>query len=177
MIYGNAANKVTLPNGPMLGLYETLRDTFGIVMSGGVDGEFASKPAQAQSVINGWTESNSLTWARKTKAAIIDAYAKARRDSQYSTYSQAEIALWTAKKAEADAIVNATGAPTPLLSAEATARGVTLSALATKVQNNYSAFTSLEAQIAGVAGKHKDAIQALTLSTDVMTYDHTVGWP
>jgi hypothetical protein len=87
------------------------------------------------------------------------------------------MAAWTAKKAEADAFQASQSATTPILTAEAQARGVTRAVLATKIINNYNAFTSLEAQIAGVAGKHKDAIQALALSTDVMAYDHTVGWP
>jgi hypothetical protein len=38
-------------------------------------------------------------------------------------------------------------------------------------------FAALEADIAGVAGRHCDAVRACTTFADLLAYDWRAGWP
>lgn len=174
IIYDNPAKKIALPSGPQPGMYEALRAN-GILVEGGNSGEYASDPIAAQSFINAWTSAQSLAYSQSLVMANIDAYAKTLRDAVVSGVSTAEQASWTIKKLEADG--KAGGGATPFLSAEASARGITLANLITKVQNKVAAYMNREASIAGIAGKHKDAVNNLVDAPSVMAYNYSVGWP
>lgn len=177
MIYDNEACRITLPNGPQHGLYEHLRD-LGIITEGGASGEFASDPIAAQAIINVWTPAQSLAWAKQTTAQAISAHAKAMRDAVVSTVSPGEMASWPIKRAEAVAYSQSGSASdAPMLSAEAQARGITLVELLGKVSENTVRFATLEVQIAGADGKHRDAIAALTTADAVVAYAWHTGWP
>lgn len=177
MIYDNEACRITLPNGPQFGLYEHLRSV-GIVTEGGANGEFASNPVAAQAIIDAWTPEQSLAWAKTVTSQAISDHAKHLRDKVTAGVSAGEMAAWSIKRAEAIAY-RQTGdaADAPMLSAEASARGISLADLIGKVDTNTTLFASLEVQIAGIDGKHRDAIKALTTADAVMTYDWLTGWP
>lgn len=102
----------------------------------------------------------------------IDDFAKTLRDKFLKSFSPGEMAAWAVKKAEADKFqVSGLASDAPNLQAEATFRGVTLAALATKVINNFNTQAAREAKIAGNAGKHKDNVQALASFAAVNGYD------
>lgn len=114
----------------------------------------------------------------KETVRAIDAHAKALRDYVVSNISPAEMASWPIKRAEAAAYLasgNATDAP--MLGMEAYVRGVDLGTLAQKVLAKATLLSQLEAAIAGAAGRHTDAVSAITRQDDLMAYDWTVGWP
>jgi hypothetical protein len=134
----------------------------------------STNDAAVQSVIDAYPLSSHIA----ERQAASSAYAKALRDKVIDVYSYGETSSWPIKRAEAIAYTaSSNAADAPMLSIEATARGVTLAALVTKVQANNTAFSQLEATIAGVDGKHRDALAALTTFADVAAYDLTTGWP
>lgn len=105
------------------------------------------------------------------KCAEVEAYAAKLLDAAAMGKSALQLAYEPIKKIEADALAKGGAAPT--LAAEAAARGITVEELAAKVLSK----SDTQAQIVGVAGKHKDAIRALTTFEDVRAYDYSVGWP
>jgi len=108
----------------------------------------------------------------------IEALATAKRNTVIAPYSPGEMAAWPIKRTEA-LVYQASGNPTdaPNLNAEAQARGIALAALVSKVLNDASRFSAIEAAIAGASGRHRDAVRALTTHEQVMAYDYTTGWP
>lgn len=130
--------------------------------------------AAVQDIVDGYT----LDEAKSAYCAKVAALAKAKRDCVVATISAGELASWPVKLAEAGAYAR-TGAPAdaPLLSIEATARGVTLDALMAKVAGNAQTFAALEAGIAGTDGRHRDAIAALPDWASLYAYDYRTGWP
>lgn len=147
-----------------MGLY--LRQENGVMMS--------NDDAATQVVIDAYT----LADAQAYKCAEVDAYAKQLRDKVIKTYSAGEMASWPIKVAEAVKFL-ATGqvADAPMLAIEATARGTTMANLADRVSAKALAFAGLEATIAGVSGKHCDAIKACDTFEQVSAYDFNAGWP
>ncbi|MES2126643.1 MAG: hypothetical protein V4463_05170 [Pseudomonadota bacterium] len=107
-----------------------------------------------------------------------DGLAAAKRNAIVAGTSPAEMASWPIKLAEAVKYVASNDPPdAPYLTAEAAARNITLAALVAKVQTNGAVLAGLEAQIAGINGKHKDALALLTTVEDVAAYDITAGYP
>lgn len=128
----------------------------------------------AQSIVDALT----LDQVKAELKANISAHAKALRDTAVSGISPGEMASWAIKVLEATKYA-ATGnaADAPMLSAEAQARGITLSELVGKVSGNSQRLSTLEAVIGGVDGKHRDAVAALTSFEAVAAYDFSTGWP
>lgn len=122
-----------------------------------------------------------LQSAISAKLTEIDRLAKSKRDAIIADYySPGEMASWPIKRAEALAYQSAaaaTDADAPALAAEAAVRGITTSDLVTKVLTNSALLINLEAQIAGTAGKHRDAVAAMTTTQSVRGYDITANWP
>lgn len=111
-------------------------------------------------------------------AACIDAHAAELRDKVTSGISSGEMASWSIKRTEALAYQssgNATNAP--MLGIEATARGVSLPAIAARVLASAAVLAGFEATIAGVAGKHKDVVRATITFTAALAYDWSGDWP
>ncbi|MFZ5658782.1 MAG: XkdW family protein [Pseudomonadota bacterium] len=125
------------------------------------------------------TKQNAAT----DKQTAIDQHANAIRAQITAGVSKAEMAGWYRKEREARAY-KASGLSTdaPSLDAEATARGVTLAALVDLVIAKADRLAALEAQIAGTAGRHSDAVDALLADPastveQIDAYDYTSGWP
>jgi hypothetical protein len=130
--------------------------------------------AQAQAIIDGYT----LDTAKAEKCLAVSLYAKKLRDEIVATVSRGELASWSIKRAEAEAYTASGGTATcPMLAQEATARGIALAVLVTKVLNNSARFGGAEAAIGGNDGRHRDAIMALTTFEAVAAYDFSAGWP
>lgn len=133
-----------------------------------------SDEAKVQAIIDGY----SLSDAQNVRCAEVSNKAKLLRDKAIKSISPGEMASWPIKLAEA-AKFAATGldADAPMLTAEATARGISTAALVAKVGDNATVFATLEAEIGGIDGKHRDAIKALTTFAAVNSYDYSAGWP
>ena len=119
----------------------------------------------------------TLTEAQAEKSALVENLAGEIRRRVTGRATAAEMASWNVKAAQAKAFA-ASGNPAdaPQLAAEAEARGVTLQAIVDRVTSNATLYLQAEATIAGVKGKHKDAIAALADAGAVMAYDITQGW-
>ena len=133
----------------------------------------SSDDAAVQAIIDGYT----LAKAKALKQAEISLHAKSLRDKVVSTISAGEMASWPIKLAEASAFAANPATPTPMLSAEASIRGITVADIVGKVGNNATGFAGLEAQIGGIDGMHRDAVAALTTFEAVNSYDFSGGWP
>lgn len=112
--------------------------------------------------------------------AQIEALAEAKRGSVYAAgnFGVFEAGGWALKIREANAYA-ASGNPSdaPFLQREATRGGITLDNLATRVLTNAALLAPMEADIAGEARRHKDAVRSLTTHADVAAYDFSIGWP
>lgn len=134
----------------------------------------SSDDAAVQSIIDGYT----LDHAKAYRAEEVSAHAKTLRDKVIRAVSAGEMASWPIKLAEARAFAQGASAEQcPMLSSEAASRGVTLSELVSKVSENATTFAGLESMIAGVDGKHRDAIKACSSFDEVAAYDYLNGWP
>lgn len=138
-----------------------------------LDGEWvSSNDVAVQAIIDGYT----LDQCKTAKQAEVLAVAKQLRDKAVSAISAGEMASWPIKLSEAASFA-AGGTNTPMLSAEATIRGITVAEIVAKVGGNSANFAALEAQIGGNDGRHRDAIKALETFEAVNTYDYSTGWP
>jgi hypothetical protein len=113
----------------------------------------------------------TLAEAQADRSAVVDAAAASLRDQVTAGTSPAEMSSWPIKLNEA----NAGGGP--MLTLEAGYRGITEAALVTLVLDKAQQLSTLEAQIAGVSGMHRDAIDALTTIEEVVAYDMRGDWP
>lgn len=139
-----------------------------------VDGvPVSTNDAACQAIIDGWT----ISQARAEVKGEIDAHAAALRNAATASYSPAEMASWALKVLEAREYRSGRPQNTPMLSMEATARGADVSSIISRVEANATALSTLEAGISGAAGKHKDAIDALSTVAEVYAYNWRVGWP
>jgi hypothetical protein len=139
------------------------------------DGAWISSDDDAvQAIVDSYT----LDQAKAYKRSLVSVHGTALRNQVIGSYSPGEMASWPIKLAEARALAaGASAEHCPMLAAEATARGITVADLAAKVGGNATTFAGLEATIAGIEGKHRDAIAACATFDAVEGYDYTVGWP
>ena len=98
-------------------------------------------------------DSNERTFAYKSKELV-------------AKYTDGEIRTWDQQRSEATAYTADNTVSTPLLSAIATARGITVSELATKVLNNASAYESAYGTLLGCYQKNKDILASIDLAND-----------
>lgn len=120
----------------------------------------------------------SLDRAKSEVCEKVLAIAASKRNKVVASVSPGEMAAWPIKRAEAEQFGKlGDQASCPLLTMEATRRGIKLSDLVAKVNANASRFETAEASIGGTDGMHRDAIAALTTFTDVASYDYSTGWP
>ena len=106
---------------------------------------------------------------------MVDAHGTYLRNKVLEGTSPYEAASWPLKVAQAMALTADSKTSAPILEAEALFRGVTPADIAARVLRNAQALGGLEAALAGVAGKHRDAINAL--ESGVTEYDWRGGWP
>lgn len=135
---------------------------------------YADDATAVQALIDGY----SLADAKAFVVNAVIGYAKTVFDRAIASISAGEMAGWPILRAEALAY-SASGneSDCPSIAQEAEVRGITVAALVAKVLANAAYFNALRAQISGVSGKHRDAINALATIADVASYDYTTGWP
>lgn len=140
-----------------------------------VDGVWQADDADAvQAIIDAFDVAALVN----TLSKKIEALATSKRNAVVAPFSPGEMASWPIKRAEALAYqASGNAADAPNLNNEASARGITLAALAGKVLVDAARFAGVESAIAGTSGKHRDAVRALTTHADIMAYDYTTGWP
>lgn len=139
-----------------------------------VDGVWlSSDDAAVQAIIDGYT----LDQAKQARCNEVIAFATAKFDKAIESYSRGELARWSTLRDEADAYMANGAAAIPRIANEASIRGITVDALVAKVRANATQFDGLGDQIAGMSGKHRDAISALGDFVSVLAYDYTTGWP
>ncbi|SEN74347.1 hypothetical protein [Nitrosomonas marina] len=140
-----------------------------------INGEWVSDDDVAvQSIIDGYPLSLTIAEFKRK----VDAHATMLRNKAVDGVSPGEMASWPIKKAEAESYsLTLDPADAPTLNIEATARGVSLQSIVDRVIENSAALTGLEAQIAGVSGMHKDAIEAMQDFSAIVSYNYKTGWP
>lgn len=152
-----------------------------------------------------WLRQNNRVWEVSDEAAvqaIIDAYPlsetiaeKQLEIEQFANQVRVrklgepspEQAMWAIKADQAERfLATSDPAQAPLIVDEATHRGETPQSLALKIRDKATAQRSLEARIAGLAGKHKRALVAMAKETPtaadfraVLDYDYKAdtSWP
>lgn len=140
-----------------------------------VDGVWLSDDDAA---VNALITSYPLSSCQAEIVAAIDAHACRLRDGVVAGISQAEMSSWSIKQREATAYqASAQASEAPMLAIEAQARNVPLSALVAVVLAKGGQLATLEAVIAGVAGRHADAVRATTTFADALAYDWHIDWP
>lgn len=120
----------------------------------------------------------ALSAYRAARVTEVRRHAARLRARMASEAVPEELSWWVRKATEAARYLQ-TGRPAdaPLLAAEAAARGVTLAVLANKVNQKAQRWEAAEARIAGVAGKHQDALAQLSSVAAIDAYDYRAGWP
>lgn len=121
-------------------------------------------------------EQPSLAEALEAKIAAIEEFATQTRRRITGRASAQEMASWAVKLEQTRAFYKGDSAY-PMLIAEAAARGVTVDAIAGRIQKNATDFSMAEARIAGVSGRHKDAVRSIEKIELLLAYDVTAGWP
>ena len=117
------------------------------------------------------TEFQTLAEAQADRSAVVDQVAASLRGRATAGVSPAEMSSWPLKLAAANAGGGA------MLQLEAQYRGITEAALIALVLDSAAQLSQLEAIIAGVSGKHRDAIAALGTIEEVCAYDMRADWP
>ncbi|HLO63165.1 MAG TPA: hypothetical protein VK165_09405 [Azonexus sp.] len=140
-----------------------------------IDGVWQSSDDTAvQAIIDAY----SLEDCKNEVCTAISAHAKSLRDKAVENVSAGEMASWPIKRAEATAFVATGNADVaPMLTAEASARGVTLLEMISKVSGNAARLSLLEAQIGGIDGRHRDTVRGLADFDSVLSYDWRTSWP
>lgn len=102
----------------------------------------------------------SLAELKAAKLAELAAACAQRMASIKAGYPQDEISTWDKQESEARAYTASNTAATPLLSALATARGIALGDLASRVIAKADAFAAVSGAIIGKRQKYEDAVSA-----------------
>ena len=146
----------------------------GIRLSDGATGQDIDAAIQAID------DAYPVSAAADIVCAQIEALAEAKRGSVYAAgnFGVFEAGGWALKLREANAYAaSGNAADAPFLLREATRGGITLENLVTRVLTNAALLAPMEADIAGEARRHKDAVRALATHAEIVAYDYTVGWP
>lgn len=133
-----------------------------------------SNEVAVQSIIDAYTVLDAANFITPR----MDAYAAALRKKATAGISAAEMASWSTKADEAKAYTLSNNtADAPNLAIEAAVRGVPLDNIISRVLKGAASLMALECEIAGIKGKHSDALRACQTFEEVIAYDWSVGWP
>lgn len=107
----------------------------------------------------------------------IARHARTLVDQLTATYSPQEVASFPLKGKEAQAFAESNNPlDAPWLMAEAQIRGIPLTLLIASVLQKKALFESAMQEIAGMRGKHSDAIDATQSIKEAIAYDWSIGW-
>ncbi|MDR2173669.1 MAG: hypothetical protein LBE32_05640 [Burkholderiales bacterium] len=127
----------------------------------------------------------TLDEAKENIKQAINDHAAGLRNKAHAGTSPWEAASWGFKFPEAVKIMGYGPSTTlanikaanPRICEEAEIRGIDPRVLASKIEQKANEFWSMEAKIAGIVGKHCDAVDKLSDVRDVLFYDWRNGWP
>ena len=127
----------------------------------------------------------TLEEAKEDIKQAINDHATGLRNKAHAGTSPWEAASWGFKFPEAVKIMGYGASTTltnikasnPRIWEEAEIRGIDPRVLAAKIEAKANDFWAMEAKIAGIVGKHCDAVDKLTDVRDVLFYDWRAGWP
>lgn len=127
------------------------------------DQDFAGQAQPGEGVVEATNDATvvaevNLNPVRATLLTAIDDAAEATRQ-QFITPGAGQAMTYLRKEAEAHAYVADSGAPTPFLTAEATARGITVAALAAEVIARAAAWTTIGPKIEAARMGAKEAVK------------------
>lgn len=115
---------------------------------------------------------------RTSRLGDINAHAAKLLATLSANYPEGEVQSWSQQTKEADALAANPDAPTPLLSAIATARGLSVGDLAMRVHTKANAYARASGQIIGQRQAMEDALLAIDLSAkDAVAQMEAVQWP
>lgn len=132
------------------------------------DGPVCDDEKAVAAIIDAYT----LDEAKDGRCREVDLHARQLLDASMADFSIVEALGWERKRAEASG-----AEATVVLAAEAQARGIDVATLKAKVLANADGQATREAQITGIAGKHKDVIRSLGDFAALNAYDFSQGWP
>ena len=120
----------------------------------------------------------TLAEHRAQKFAEINAHASSLLAALSATYPDGEVQSWGQQTREADALAVNSSASAPLLTAIATARGLPLHVLATRVSEKVQSYAVASGQIIGQRQALEDAIHAVDLALpDAAAQLDAIQWP
>jgi hypothetical protein len=170
-------HSVTLAPGNWPGLAEAISSA-GHVLENNNGHWYADDAPAAQAIIDAFTPQMALDFAKAQATMEVNKIAKRLFDAAVANNSRGETAGWSTLRAEMLAYkASGNEADCPWIAMEAADRGISVAALAAKVEGNAARFEVLRAAIAGKSGRHRDNIAALTDVESVLTYDYTTDWP
>ncbi|WP_199103189.1 hypothetical protein [Aquitalea sp. ASV11] len=115
---------------------------------------------------------------RAQRLSEVNAYAAIRLGKLSAAYPEGEVQSWSQQTHEAEALTNDPTAPSPLLTSIATARGVPLSALASRVRAKVAAYAVASGQIIGQRQALVDALMAIDLQApNAAEQIAAITWP
>lgn len=115
-------------------------------------------PAGATAIV--WVETASLGDMKAAKLAELASAFSTRMATIKAGYPEEEVSSWFKQEAEARAYTADSSAATPLLSAMATARNITVADLAARVISNADAWSATSGAIIGKRQAYEDAVNA-----------------
>jgi hypothetical protein len=122
--------------------------------------------------------SPSIQQIKLKQMGVINARANELLAALSAAYPEGEVQSWSQQAKEAEALNTNPNAPTPLLAAIATARGLSLMDLTARVIAKMTAFAHASGQIIGQRQALEDAVNAVDLNaSDAVAQLEAIQWP
>jgi hypothetical protein len=119
----------------------------------------------------------SLTLVKSSKQTAITQGAESALASLKAEYCATEIATWEQQLEEAKAYTEDSAASVPLLTAIATARGITVATLAAKIISNRASWVVTAGSVVGQRQAYQDTLDACTTVAEVESIEASYTLP
>lgn len=115
---------------------------------------------------------------RARQLALVNTKAAAALRILSSSYPDGEVQSWSQQTKEADALAASPDAPTPMLTAIASARGLSVTDLAARVRSKTAAYAHASGKIIGQRQVLEDALMAIDLQEPAAAEQlEAIIWP
>nr|WP_294864337.1 hypothetical protein [uncultured Pseudogulbenkiania sp.] len=122
--------------------------------------------------------SPSVGQIKTARLAAINAHAATLLAKLSAAYPDGEVQSWAQQTREAEALAVDPNAPATMLTAIATARGLTVDELASRVRAKVQAYAVTSGQIIGQRQALEDALMAVDLhAPDAVAHLEAIQWP
>ncbi|WP_024302211.1 hypothetical protein [Pseudogulbenkiania sp. MAI-1] len=129
-------------------------------------------------VVDAGLAAQQLLDLRARQLAAINTHATQLLAELSSSYPEGEVQSWAQQTREAEALAGDANAPTPLLTAIATARGLTVDELAGRVRAKVQAYAAASGAIIGQRQALEDMLMSVDLTApDAATQLEAIQWP